>query len=310
MKRLQVFLAVVLPACFAQFGNEANAQRFMRFDPGPRQADVHNPYSKHYLPLRPSQPIRRGPAIRTRAPSFLWYGYYDPYYGPLIGFGNGPIYLPPYWASAESLYGTQPITRLMGVNSSSGGSPDVALENDPPPKRKKARETNAQTKAQAGKFLSFGDARFAKQKYSQALERYRTAAQLAPDVAEIFLRQGFALIALGKYELAPGALRRALRIRGDWSGEEFRLSDLYGGDEIAKNSHRELLAKSVELNPLDADLLFLLGMHLYFDGKQDRARNFFERSAQLGGNEEGELDGFSIARAAAAKHGGRGRVEF
>ena len=50
------------------------------------------------------------------------------------------------------------------------------------------------------------------------------------------------------------------------------LKELYGADNMTKNAHRDALAEAAEANPNDADLLFLLGVHLHFDGQADRAR--------------------------------------
>ena len=89
--------------------------------------------------------------------------------------------------------------------------------------------------------------------------------------------QGSALIAQGQYDGAVKAFRRGLRIRGDWSASPFRLDQLYGDDVIAKTSHLENLAKAVEANPLDAELLTALGIQLYFDGQRERAGVFLAR---------------------------------
>ncbi|MBI3836772.1 MAG: hypothetical protein HY288_02405 [Planctomycetia bacterium] len=162
------------------------------------------------------------------------------------------------------------------------------LKNDvgEPPAKPKPKVTNAAAKAKAGKFIAFGDANFGKQKYLPAVERYKTAAEMAPDLAEPFLRQGHALVALGQFESAAKAFRRGMKIRSDWSDSGFRLDQIYGADRLAKITHLENLAKAVEANPLDSDLLITLGVQLYFDGQRDRARVFFARAAQLGGNED------------------------
>ena len=42
-------------------------------------------------------------------------------------------------------------------------------------------------------------------------------------------------------------------------------------------------------NPVDADLLFLVGMSLYSDGEVERARRFFAKATELGGEEAARL---------------------
>ena len=302
MKRLPVILCVTLVVCAAIDVGQVRAQSFTPRRPpvpGSSQAAVHNPYSPRYVPLLPNQPIRQGPRLQWRVPQTIFFGtYFDPWNSP---FYVGPP--PPVYINSEVLYGPRAGARW---------SADPPPIPDPPAAEvdRKPRQTNMQTKAQAGKFMKFGDTHFGNQKYSQALTRYRTAASLAPDVSEIYLRQGFALIALGKYDAAPGMLRRALRLRGNWSGDDFRLDDVYDSNLVAKTVHRELLAKAVEDSPLDGDLLFLLGMHMYFDGQQQRARTFFQRSVQLGADDEKLLDELVGKRAAGDGERVLGRIEF
>ena len=70
--------------------------------------------------------------------------------------------------------------------------------------------------------METGDTYFGKQQYRQALERYRTAGEMAPDVPVAYLRQAHALVAMGKYEQAAKLFRRALRVRPDWTDAEFK----------------------------------------------------------------------------------------
>jgi tetratricopeptide repeat protein len=207
----------------------------------------------------------------------IWTGAYMPAFGPYYpaypyfvpqSFNNlGPAVVPRDWDRARN---------------------DPADKSRP----KVPRVSNAETKAKAGKFIGFGDGNFGKQKYSAAIERYRTAAEMAPDLAEPYFRQGYALVALGQYENAAKAFRRALKIRPDWSDSAFRLDQIYGADQLAKTTHLESLAKAIEANPFDSELLVALGVQLYFDGQRDRAGVFLARAAQLGANEDKLLNDF------------------
>ncbi len=147
------------------------------------------------------------------------------------------------------------------------------------------RTTNPEQRARAGRFVGFGDAQFAKQKYLAAAGRYKTAIETAPDLADGYLRQAFAQVALGQYENAAKAFKRGLTVRDDWRGSPFRLEQLYVDAPISKTQHLENLAKAVEANPFDADLLLVLGLELYFDDQKDRAAVFLSRVAQFGGDE-------------------------
>jgi cytochrome c-type biogenesis protein CcmH/NrfG len=212
------------------------------------------------------------------APSAIFWGGY-----PLIwGSGFAPVFVPVYanpYAFAPNFVVPPPVAQPAPAD------PVDAPPRDAPAKRK-PKATSAEQKGKAGKFIAFGDANFANHKYIPAVERYKTASQVAPDLPETYLRQGHALVALGQYENASKAFKRGLRMRSDWSDWPFRLDQLYAQDPLAKTSHIETLAKAVESNPLDSTLLFDLGMQLYFDGQHERAAVFFARVAELGGNEE------------------------
>ncbi len=223
--------------------------------------------------------------------------------GPGVGGGPGPGgvggaggNVPPAGAMGQAV-------RAGPVGALGPGQPQRgagAADNMNPPAPRKVRVTNAAAKARAGKFLQSGDTQFGKQKFYPALERYREGALAAPDLAECFFRQGFAQVALGQYEAAAKAFQRGLRLRPEWADSDFELGPLYGANHLAKLSHREGLAQAIEQNPLDAGLLLTMGAMLYFDGQKERSRLFFQRSAQLGGNDSHLLDGFLAPEPADA----------
>lgn len=226
-------------------------------------------------------------------------------------YGGGYPLVWPYW-SAPSVVAYYPIAVDSAPLANFVPAPAPQPAGDVGP-RGRPKPTSAEQKAKAGKFIGFGDANFAHQKYLAAIERYKIAMRLAPDLAESFLRQGHALVALGQYESAVRAFKRGLRIRSDWTGTPVRLDQLYGQDQLAKTSHLENLAKAVEANPLDATLLWALGMQLFFNGEPERASVFFARVAQLGGNDEGLLNDFLPKPAPAGAPqpaGGAGKVVF
>jgi tetratricopeptide (TPR) repeat protein len=153
--------------------------------------------------------------------------------------------------------------------------------------RSQLRGTNAQAVARSQKFVGYGDALFAKGKYAEANDRYRKAAQAAPQLPDALVRQAFALGATGRYDLAARAIKRAVALDPTWPKSGFALDELYQGNAAAKETHLEALAAAAQKRPNDADLLFLVGVYLYFDGQAARARPFFGAAAQLaGGNAE------------------------
>ena len=217
---------------------------------------------------------------------------------PMLGFpygygwsampGYGGFGLPPPVAPADVYFGP-PALAL----------PDVADEDDAPA-RPKVRVANAEATARARQFIDYGDARFHRQEFSEAYQRYRKAAEAAPDLADAYFREGFAQSALGRYLPAVKSIRRGLALKTDWATSEFNLSHLYHGNRAAKELHFEQLATAADKQPESAELMFLLGVELFFDGQPVRAHTFLHRAADLGFDAE-LLRGFLDA-AARQKH--------
>jgi len=232
------------------------------------------------------------------------YWYPPPYYGPYV--------LPPVVIPADTLYGPRPIQQLMGVEqwfaprAAAAAAPRVVVPapaapaepaaprppaaRDAPPAAKPPH--NEATVNLAWRFIGFGDAHFAAQRYVDANDRYRKATQTAPQLAAGHFRQSFALAALGRYDLAVAAVKRGLELDPAWPQSDFRLAELYDGNQMAKTAHLDQLAKAAEDKPLEADLLFLVGVHLWFDGQQARAKPFFRRAAQLAAADRPHIEAF------------------
>jgi tetratricopeptide (TPR) repeat protein len=192
-------------------------------------------------------------------------------------------YPPPLWLPAETLYGPQALQRFFGPSVSSSAAP--VQKRAAEVKKPVERVVNAETRGLAWRFITFGDAHFANNKFSEAYQRYRKAAEIVPELAEAHFRQGFALIGAGRFDAAAKAFRRGLAIEPAWPRSGFRLGDLYVGNPAAKAVHLEALADAAEKDGNNADLLFLLGVFLHFDGQRPRAVPFFERAEQLAGRE-------------------------
>jgi len=173
-----------------------------------------------------------------------------------------------------------------GLGPAGGQAPAAAAEPD------NIRATNARSLALAWKFIGYGDAQFEEQKYVQANARYRKAARAAPRLGDSYFRQGFALLATGRYDLAADAMKRGLKLDPAWPGSDFTLEELYGPNALAKSGQLDALAKASEEEPNNADLLFLVGVFLHFDGQPGRARPFFQRAAQLAGGNDGHIRAF------------------
>jgi hypothetical protein len=269
---------------------------------GPAIQGSPPPRSERHRRWRPSHPVRPGYHPHYGHGYGYYYppGYvYDPYYvypppyppySPYYWRYPPPVYLP-----AETLYGPEAVKRFMGADRMQsaanpqviiiGGDDDEDDEPAPPPH-------NARTVELAWRFIGFGDAHFANQRYADAQQRYRRAAAAAPTVADAYFRQGYALAALGNYDQAARVLKRGLELHPDWARSDFRNDELYGDNQAAKQVHLDALTQAADENPNDADLLFLVGVFLHFDGQRDRALPFFQRAAGIAGAGDDHVRGF------------------
>jgi tetratricopeptide (TPR) repeat protein len=129
------------------------------------------------------------------------------------------------------LYGPQAVKRFYGWDNRNQPAPNVNIivppaggdqqAIKPEVKKPNLRGTNPEALALAWKFIGFGDAHFNNQKYSEALQRYRKAVRGAPQLADGYFRQGYALAAIGRYDLATRAIKRGLRLDPGWPRSNF-----------------------------------------------------------------------------------------
>lgn len=185
------------------------------------------------------------------------------------------------------------------------GFGELADEEQPP----QGRGTSAQAVRRAGEFIRQGDQLFAQQKYAVALSRYKTAGQVSPKLAEVWLRQGVAQAALGKYDLAAKALRRAVMLNPRLPQLGFTLEQLYRDNRLAKAAHLDALAQRAIDQPHDGEVFFVLGVFLHFDGQPERAQKFFQRAGELTLGDRRHVAAFvaEVERQAARDQGALGR---
>jgi tetratricopeptide (TPR) repeat protein len=211
------------------------------------------------------------PDLNTGAP---------PLTDPVVVTSSSPADSSPY-AELEALAATlsprdrEVLARHLRKTSGKETAADIAESAS------RVRRTSVAAKMRSSKILDVGDALFHEQKYHEALQRYKSATAAAPDMIESWLRQGFALSATGRYELATRAFRRAAAIDPSALDAKFSLDDLYRDAVEAKASHYDALARAALAEPERADLLYLLGMMLHFDGERDRAAAFFSAAKSL-----------------------------
>jgi tetratricopeptide (TPR) repeat protein len=145
----------------------------------------------------------------------------------------------------------------------------------------------------AWRLIDDGDAEFKQRRFAQALTRYRDAAAAARDLAAAQFRQGFALAAITRYTDAAKAFIRGLQLDPDWPDSDFKLDEIYGENKGLEKEHIDALQKALAAHPHDADVLFVLGIYLYFgDHPADSAPLFERAQAVVGPLNDDHLTGF------------------
>jgi hypothetical protein len=288
-----VLILGLLPALLCAQNNTKNPVNTPAYIPPPayNPPSSRNPSPNNRLPTWYVPPAPTTGYPYYVAPGYTPYGYYGSY----GGYGYVPGYLPPVFAPATG-YGPGAVQQFVGGDNSSPPPAhtaprrrDRASDDDQP---SSLRSTNSAATALGRKFIGYGDENFLNQRYSEANQRYRKATLAAPALAEGYFRAGFATVALGRYDAAAQIFKRGLNVDPNWSQSPFRIDDLYGANQSEKAAHLESLAKAATEDPTNGDLLFLVGVELYFDGQKDRARTFFERADQLVHGNNAHLRGF------------------
>jgi tetratricopeptide (TPR) repeat protein len=162
----------------------------------------------------------------------------------------------------------------------------VAADEDDGPSPPPVRIANAEALARGRQFIDYGDARFRRQQFTEAYQRYSKAGEAAPTLAIAYFRKAMAQAALGRYKPAVKSIERGMKLAPDWPQSGFRLDELYADNLAAKRMHFEQLATAAEKEADSADLMYLLGVELFFDGQPQRAQTFLARASELGTRRE------------------------
>jgi hypothetical protein len=227
-----------------------------------------------------------------------YYGYYGSTYNPGSNFvalsvspriAARPATVPGAVRNLLDLSREDLLTLLRTPSGTPAATPRTATIAAAKPA---VRIANPEQRRKAEESLAIGDILFREQKFHSALQRYKLAAQLAPNMAETYWRQGHALVATANYELAGGAFKRALALDPSIARGDFKLDELYRGAALAKASHLESLAGWALARGDSSEPYFLMGVQLYYDGQHERAARFFSRAAELAGPTGGHLLAF------------------
>lgn len=282
-----------------------------QFVPGARQADIHNPFSNRYVSMRPGGIL--GSTGYNSITAFVgnwggwggsWggygqfnYGYGIPYrnYGFSYGYGS-PLWggrtfsysVAPLYVPGQTMYGPGALRDFINGGPVGGVVQQPPLGPLPPlaadvanPQPNLPVPSNAEAREKARTWMEFGDRHFGLQDYRDAYQRYKKAAEAAPDLVEPYLLQGQTMLAVGNYEMATRLFNRALTMHPQWAQATFDLKELYARHPAAKASHMEALAAAAEKDPNNGDLMLLVGVQLYYDGQAERSLPFFRKAKEL-----------------------------
>ena len=225
--------------------------------------------------------------------------YHDNYYGDFYhrSYNHRPygyyryraVYLPPVFPDQGLLFGPRAAQEFIGggqQQANRGAQPRVNAGGGPlrlvaAPQRP-AKLSNPTARAQAWKFVRYGDRHFKKGDYRRAGEMYRKAATQARDIADVYFRQAFAHAGNGRYAPAVLSMRRGLAIKPDWPHSGFVLEELFPTAEAKRATFRRL---QLHLNeqPDDADALFMLALLQHFDGQPGASEVGMRRVIELTG---------------------------
>jgi tetratricopeptide (TPR) repeat protein len=231
-----------------------------------------------------------------------YYGYYGSTYNPNSNFNSlaltpGPVAAETTPAQVLNLLRLKDSDLIADLRARANPLPRIGglQEATITAAKPVLNQSNIAQRRKADQQIATGDMLFREQKFHAALQRYKDAARLAPDMAEPYWRQGHALIATANFELAGGAFKRALALDPTTSREGFTLDKLYGAATIAKTGHLEDLAAWALDHAGSSEPYFLMGVTLHYDGQADRAGKFFSRAAEMAGATGGHIAVFAPA---------------
>ncbi|HZT81467.1 MAG TPA: tetratricopeptide repeat protein [Gemmataceae bacterium] len=136
-------------------------------------------------------------------------------------------------------------------------------------------------RAEHARQLAEGRRAFAEGEYGRAAFRFEQAVRAAPaePFGHFLLAQ--ALFSLGKYREAVAEIYAGMKLQPDWPRALYRPIELYGPNVADYPEDLQRLEDTLNRHRDDPVLLFLYGYFLWFDGRKEEARPYFERAAPL-----------------------------
>lgn len=230
---------------------------------------------------------------------------YGAYYRPSDQYLE--YYLPPT-EPAELHYGPQAVKQFLGLPRNFANEPQrnsvldaiaAPLTTTQSPLRitsaeKKFDPPSVQAMERADHFIQSGDGLFQQQRYQEALGRYKDAVAAAPTYADAHLRKGLAYLATNRPDEAVAAIKLAVQQNPDVTDAALSLDGLLGNNPAAKSSLLETNARRAVADPQNADLLFVVGVLVYFDGEKEEAARLFNAAQRaIGGGNAPHIQAFS-----------------
>ena len=126
--------------------------------------------------------------------------------------------------------------------------------------------------------VRLGKESFEAEEYGRAVQRFRAASRVRPEVPLPYFLLAQSLIALGKYREALDAVLAGMAKDPDWPAEAFRPIDLYGGGVAEYPEHLFRLDAALKKHPDDTTLLFLNGYQVWFAGRREAAVPLFRQA--------------------------------
>lgn len=137
---------------------------------------------------------------------------------------------------------------------------------------------------------------FRDRRYKEAVEAYHRIAGLKPNTPMVKMGQCWALLAVGDYEGAASALRRALVLHPDWYQEPIQVATFYG-DTNDFNAHLAVLERFLSQHPDHVEARFLVAYGYFV---LDRMSEAAENLAMILEKDPGDLEATSLLGNLAA----------
>ncbi len=147
-------------------------------------------------------------------------------------------------------------------------------------------------KERSRQFQAEGDRLLHDGQFVKGYLRYLEAQREAEDRADVYFRQAFALVAMGRHSHAVMKMKRGLQVDSTWPKNAASLDAVYGVENVVhKTEYLQRVADWANANVRDADRLFLMGVMLYCD-EDPRAAEFLRSASKLSGGQGTHLQAF------------------